>query len=937
MSNNQTCNRPGCSGIIDDNFCIECCKEPLTAAELMQATPSATAPAVKSTTTTSTQAEQIIQSIPPPVVVSPVVDTPIEIEIQLPVAPPVSEPKQVNALTLQAALTAGKPSTATTSLGSLGLGLVPMPQLPKRDLLSLIMDQPVVSVRERRCKERHCQAMTLLGTDLTTNRVYSFCNQCGRQYDFSPTLKAGEGLLKRYMVAGVVTYGGMGFIYGATDIQLARPLIIKGCRDAADAEAQLQSQREMQLMSKAKHPNIVNIYDVVRAEEEKSSNSTTYIVMEYIDGWTLQEMLEQYTVLPPEVALAYMIDVLPAVQYLHEKQGLVLCDFNPRNCMVERDRVVIIDFGAFKPVGVNDGEMSFSDGFAPIEVAKGIEQNGVVTSDLNPTFDKDLYAVGRTLAHLVSAAMDQYMFSLPDEHTEPVFAKHPALYRFLQKATHENPAQRFQSAEEMRTQMIGVLHQILASKDNACPFESGVFKTEQLSARASSLLDLPDASQLPKLKDGQGYVRSWQAGKSMLASGNAKAAEGEFRQLIADMPGELAPQLALAMALEKQGRHDQAASLYRTVAYTDPSFISACFGLGRCLRVLGDRDGAEEAYSLVPADSRHFISAQTAAVNSLLLGNTPVEKDLRSASEKTEVLLAISSGLEVHKLAADVLSAAIQFAKGNADLVSAFANVGKTSDAIKKAKAQLKKATKEVTQRRRANNKNASSASGLESGAATERSKLHDALRRVQLAEAEVQRVKDWERKAHERAEIDRAKKAEARLAQERLAQLRASQPEETPEVQNKPVEAAPPAPMPVAVPVPLSDEALEWTESVQVALRGYYHAKEIFDHAENTVLHIEKKAAEARSKASNANYELDNAQSRLKRAEKELAYAQEAHTKAVTRANELKVLGYPLKVADLRKGLEKELLECARFARTSADREAYIDLAHRARPLSII
>src|ERR1051326_4424255 len=114
--------------------------------------------------------------------------------------------------------------------------------------------------------------------------------------------------------------------------------------NAGDAGAMAAALAERQFLARVEHPNVVRIYNVVQHA------GGVYIVMEYVGGMTLKTALRQRREedlgpLPVELALAYVLAVLPAFSYLHGL-GLVYNDFKPDNVMLQGDGVKLIDLGA---------------------------------------------------------------------------------------------------------------------------------------------------------------------------------------------------------------------------------------------------------------------------------------------------------------------------------------------------------------------------------------------------------------------------------------------------------------------------------------------------------------------------------------------------------------------------------------------------------------
>jgi serine/threonine-protein kinase PknG len=134
-------------------------------------------------------------------------------------------------------------------------------------------------------------------------------------------------------------------------------------------------------------------------------------------------------------------------------------------------------------------------GFCAPEVAKD-----------GPSVVSDLYTIARSIAVLATefkGYQSKYKYSLPTPDQEPVYAKYESLYRFLLKGTHENPNMRFQSADEMAEQLLGVLREVVAQDTGvAKPGDSTVFNLDTLALLdlQSRSIDSLDMDSLPSLK-----------------------------------------------------------------------------------------------------------------------------------------------------------------------------------------------------------------------------------------------------------------------------------------------------------------------------------------------------------------------------------------------------------------------------------------------------
>lgn len=151
---------------------------------------------------------------------------------------------------------------------------------------------------------------------------------------------------------------------------------------------------EAKAIFKMKHSNIVHVLDIFE------ENGTSYYVMEYIDGSSLNDIIKQNGALSEEKALKYMLQVCDALKYVHSLNRLHL-DVKPGNIMIDsNDNAILIDFGASKHYSEATGDSTTTmqglntPGYAPIEQTVG----GITTF----TPASDIYAVGATLYKLLT-------------------------------------------------------------------------------------------------------------------------------------------------------------------------------------------------------------------------------------------------------------------------------------------------------------------------------------------------------------------------------------------------------------------------------------------------------------------------------------------------------------------------------------------------------
>jgi serine/threonine-protein kinase PknG len=363
----------------------------------------------------------------------------------------------------------------TGSIGSrrtggtrLGLGLVDVPAVATGDALAAVM--PVAHVPEDKRFCSNCNSPVGRGRNHQPGRLEGFCRQCRTRFSFTPRLGPGDLVGGQYQVLGALAHGGLGWIYLARDRAVSdRWVVLKGLLDAASEEAAIAAVAERQFLAALDHPNIVRIHNFVAHED------AGYIVMEYIGGKSLKAILKdrrdansgRITPLPVETAIAYTLGVLPAMGYFHA-QGLLYCDMKPDNVMLSGDSLKIIDLGGVHRIDDEEAAIYGTVGYQAPEFAES-----------GPTVASDLYTVGRMLAVLLldfPGYQTTHAHDLPGPDEQPLLARHESLYRFLLKATATDPIDRFESAEDMAEQLIGVLREEVASHGEAHPAVSTVFE-----------------------------------------------------------------------------------------------------------------------------------------------------------------------------------------------------------------------------------------------------------------------------------------------------------------------------------------------------------------------------------------------------------------------------------------------------------------------------
>jgi serine/threonine-protein kinase PknG len=588
--------------------------------------------------------------------------------------------------------------------------------VPYRDPSSAVLADPQVPENRRYCS--NCEQPVGRGRDGRSGLTEGFCRNCGTRFSFTPKLEPGDLVAGQYEVLGCLAFGGLGWIYLARDHNVSgRWVVLKGLLNTGDADAMAAAVAERQFLAQVEHPNIVRIYNFVQHADRRTGESAGYIVMEYVGGKSLKQILQDARAAGGSVsvahALAYAIEVLPALGYLHDR-GLVYCDFKPDNVIQTEEQLKLIDMGGVRGVD-SEGPIYGTVGYQAPEIGAD-----------GPSVSSDLFTVARALAVLTfdfKGYQGTYKFTFPDG--VPLLEQQESFARLLRRATDADPERRFGSAGEMTEQLTGVLREVLATADGAPrPAFSTVFSPELQAIGTGpaagshapeppgepSALAVPQAAeiiagmpmpQVDRADPAAGYLATfagldsaqraaalagavsgdatvpaevatsaetrlalaraqldvgdhkgagatlsdlaaedpadwriaWTDGLRRLATGDAAMAHGAFSAVYDELPGELAPKLALAFAAEAAGDTASAGRYFKLVWTVDRSYISAAFGLARACLAAGDRPGATAALAAVPETSSYHAAAQIAAVRILVSSGMSTD-DLRQADSR---------------------------------------------------------------------------------------------------------------------------------------------------------------------------------------------------------------------------------------------------------------------------------------------------------------
>ncbi|NJP43037.1 Stk1 family PASTA domain-containing Ser/Thr kinase [Actinacidiphila epipremni] len=268
----------------------------------------------------------------------------------------------------------------------------------------------------------------------------------------------------RYELGSVLGRGGMAEVYLAHDTRLGRTVAVKTLRAdlARDPSFQARFRREAQSAASLNHPSIVAVYDT--GEDYVDGVSIPYIVMEYVDGSTLRELLHSGRKLLPERALEMTVGILQALEYSH-RAGIVHRDIKPANVMLTRTgQVKVMDFGIARAMG--DAGMTMTQTAAVIGTAQYLSPEQAKGEQVDAR--SDLYSTGCLLYELLtvrppfvgdSPVAVAYQHVREDPQPPSIFDPEvtPAMDAIVLKALTKDPDYRYQTADEMRADIEAAL------------------------------------------------------------------------------------------------------------------------------------------------------------------------------------------------------------------------------------------------------------------------------------------------------------------------------------------------------------------------------------------------------------------------------------------------------------------------------------------------
>ncbi|MDO8733378.1 MAG: Stk1 family PASTA domain-containing Ser/Thr kinase [Actinomycetota bacterium] len=274
----------------------------------------------------------------------------------------------------------------------------------------------------------------------------------------------------RYEIGEVIGRGGMAEVHEARDVRLGRRVAIKILRPdlARDPDFQVRFQREAQSAAALNHPNIVAVYDTgedrLDGEDGGQQVVVPYIVMEFVDGMTLRQLISAGRRLLPERALEIASGVLSALDYAH-RHGIVHRDIKPANVMLTRTGdVKVMDFGIARVI--NESGISITATSAVMGTAQYLspeQARGEVVDARS-----DLYSTGVLLYELLTgrppfigesavSIAHQHVSEMPTPPSQIDNGVSPEIDLIVLAALAKRTDERYQTAGEFRADIERVI------------------------------------------------------------------------------------------------------------------------------------------------------------------------------------------------------------------------------------------------------------------------------------------------------------------------------------------------------------------------------------------------------------------------------------------------------------------------------------------------
>jgi serine/threonine-protein kinase len=334
-----------------------------------------------------------------------------------------------------------------------------------------------------------------------------------------------QHLSDRYELGEILGFGGMSEVHLARDLRLHRDVAVKVLRAdlARDPSFYLRFRREAQNAAALNHPAIVAVYDT--GEAETAAGPLPYIVMEYVDGITLRDIVHNDGPIPPRKALEIISDACQALNFSHQ-HGIIHRDVKPANIMISRTGAVkVMDFGIARALADSHNVTQTA---AVIGTAQYLSPEQARGDSVDAR--SDVYSLGCVLYEILTGEppfVGDSPVAVAYQHVReapvPPSGRHeglsPELDAVVLKALAKNPDNRYQTAGEMRSDLVRVHN---GEPPEAPKVLTDAERTSLMSSagahRSSQPIEVPPRqTNYGAGRFGRRSVRRWLIGVAVLA------------------------------------------------------------------------------------------------------------------------------------------------------------------------------------------------------------------------------------------------------------------------------------------------------------------------------------------------------------------------------------------------------------------------------------